>query len=58
MLLQDCTWPPPEPGQEGHCWAKDPSEFRLYRAREFGGVNGAADMKKEIYQRGPIGESI
>ena len=52
-VCRDCGWPPPNPGQEGKCWAK--KQFRRYFANEYGTVEGADDMKKEIYKRGPIG---
>jgi len=37
---------------EGPCTAV--KSYKNWRAREFGKVSGAADMKKEIYARGPI----
>jgi len=51
-VCRDCGWPPPNPGQEGKCWAK--KHFPRYFANEYGDVNGADHMKKEIYKRGPI----
>lgn len=52
LICKDCTWPPPKLGEEGKCWAKE--KFRRYFAEEFGGITGTQDMKKEIFQRGPI----
>ncbi|TRY62930.1 hypothetical protein TCAL_15185, partial [Tigriopus californicus] len=52
LICKDCTWPPPKVGQGGNCWAKE--KFRRYFVEEFGGITGITDMKKEIFQRGPI----
>ncbi len=58
MLSQDCGWPPPELGKEGHCWPKDPSKYKLYKVTEYGSIDGVDAIKKEIYKRGPIGCGI
>jgi len=52
-LCRDCTWPPPKVGETPNCWAK--KEFKRYFADQYGYVQGAANMKKEIWKRGPIG---
>jgi len=52
-LCRDCTWPPPALGEKPNCWAK--KQFKRYYASEYGYVRGAANMKKEIWKRGPIG---
>ena len=52
-VCRDCGWPPPNPGQEGKCWARQ--QFSRFFANEYGTVEGADNMKKEIYKRGPIG---
>merc|ERR1711936_891623 len=51
-VCRDCGWPPPKLGQQGNCWPK--KEFPRYYAQEYGTVEGADNMKKEIYKRGPI----
>ena len=53
-ICRDCTWPPPPVGEQGKCWAR--LNFTRYYVDEFGSVSGAANMKKEIYKRGPIGK--
>ena len=52
-VCRDCGWPPPNPGQEGKCWARQ--QFQRFFANEYGTVEGGDNMKKEIYKRGPIG---
>jgi len=52
-LCRDCTWPPPKVGEKPNCWAK--KNFTRYHAEEYGYVRGVANMKKEIWKRGPIG---
>ena len=52
-VCRDCGWPPPKLGQEGNCWARQ--TFPRFFASEYGTVDGAEGMKKEIYKRGPIG---
>ncbi len=54
LVCRDCTWPPPEPGQQGNCWAKE--KFNRYHVSEYGFVSGADNIKHEIFTRGPIGK--
>ncbi len=53
-ICRDCSWPPPPPGEQGNC--RVVQNFTRYYVKEYGAVRGAANMKKEIYKRGPIGE--
>jgi len=52
-LCRDCTWPPPNVGDDGlkGCWAVP---FKHYYASDYFGVRGADRMKAEIYKNGPI----
>ena len=52
-VCRNCGWPPPDPEHEGKCWPV-PS-FPRYFADEYGTLEGAENMKKELYSRGPIG---
>ena len=58
-VCRDCTWPPPEEGKEGNCWAKE--NYRRYYTSEYGIMWGskvtAMDVKKELFARGPLGKS-
>ena len=57
-VCRDCTWPPPEVGKEGNCWAKE--NYRRYYTSEYGIMWGskvtAMDVKKELFARGPLGK--
>ena len=55
-ICRDCSWPPPPPGELGNC--KIVKNFTRYYVEEYGRINGADSMKKEIYKRGPIGKSL
>ena len=54
-VCQNCGFPiPKSPEEKSNCWAQ--KNFTRYFASEYGPVSGAADMKKEIWKRGPIGK--
>jgi cathepsin X len=54
---KDCTWPPCPIGEtcQDKCWAVD---YKHYYVNAYYGLNGAAQMKAEIYAHGPIGCGI
>ena len=52
-ICKNCE-PPAHP--EGRCLAV--SKYTSYRVSEYGSVQGAMNMKMEIYKRGPIGCGI
>lgn len=53
QVCKTCNPPVPSTGENGQdgCYATKPT---LYWVSEFGSVSGADDMKREIFQRGPI----
>ena len=54
QLCKDCSGPPPPPSQTGqeNCWAV--TEYTNWKVSEYGNVKGIANMKAEIFARGPI----
>jgi len=56
-ICRDCTWPPPEEGDDGldGCWAV---EHKKYYVSEHYGVKGVKQMKAELYKNGPMGCGI
>jgi cathepsin X len=49
-MCKDC------PGNGGNCFV--PDQYLIFQVSEWGKVTGEANMKQEIYQRGPISCSI
>jgi len=53
---QNCQKPVPPPGDDGQsaCWAWPADLYKRWYASEYGSVSTPANMKAEIYARGPI----